>query len=116
VATRQAVGREGEDEALLFFLGEGYTLTDRNWRCRYGEIDLIMEKAGTIHFIEVKARRSSFEHPLAAIRERKRMRMGRAIDLWFQRHPERATSPYQADAYCIWQEQGQKRTAWIEGI
>lgn len=113
---RQAVGRDGEDEALLFFVEKGYTLTDRNWRCRYGEIDLIMEKAGTLHFIEVKARRSAFEHPLAAIGSQKRLRMGRAINLWLQRHPEWAAYPYQADAYCIWQEQGQKKTAWIEGI
>lgn len=114
--TKQEVGRQGEDEAISFFLGEGFTLVDRNWFCRFGEIDVIVEKAQTLHFVEVKARFTDFEHPFEAISEQKRLRLSRAIGLWREGHPQWGRHPYQVDAFCLWQEQGKIKTEWIQGM
>lgn len=115
-SARQALGRRGEDEALAYFLEQGHAYVDRNWRCRAGEIDLIMERGGRLYFVEVKARQSASQHPFEAIPETKRLKLEAAIQRWLQGHPERAGQDYQVDAFCLWQENGQKKQAWIQGI
>jgi putative endonuclease len=56
-ANRQ-VGQWGEDAALAYLRGFGYSLLERNFRCRSGEVDLIMQDGREIVFVEVKTRRS----------------------------------------------------------
>jgi putative endonuclease len=55
--TRQTLGAAGEDAALRLYLGRGYRLVARNWRCRLGELDLILSRRGVLVICEVKARR-----------------------------------------------------------
>lgn len=58
----KAFGGEGEDLAAAFLRSKGFRLRDRNYRCRLGEIDLIIERQSLrgrrITFVEVKTRRS----------------------------------------------------------
>lgn len=51
-----ATGRAGEDEALAEYLRRGFTLTERNYQTRWGEIDLIVTDGKTVVFCEVKTR------------------------------------------------------------
>lgn len=51
-------GNFGEDAAVNYLIGNGYTILDRNYRSRYGEIDIIAEDGGYIAFVEVKARKN----------------------------------------------------------
>ena len=44
-----------EDRAAEFLHGEGFEILKRNFRCRFGEIDIIARKEGILHFVEVKA-------------------------------------------------------------
>lgn len=53
---RSARGRAGEQAALDLYLQRGFGMVVRNWRCRAGEIDLIVERAGLLVFCEVKTR------------------------------------------------------------
>lgn len=55
--TRNELGIRGEAIALEYLEGRGYTITERNFRCRRGEIDLIAEHEEYIVFVEVKSRR-----------------------------------------------------------
>ena len=48
------VGNDGEDRAVSFLLEKGYSIIDRNWRTRSGEIDIIVYKNETLVFVEVK--------------------------------------------------------------
>lgn len=48
-------GALGEQIALEFLSKKGYKLIARNYRRTWGEIDLILEKQGIVHFVEVKA-------------------------------------------------------------
>ena len=49
-------GRRAEQEALAFLLGRGLRLVESNYRCRAGEIDLIMQQGDTLVFVEVRMR------------------------------------------------------------
>lgn len=55
---RGEFGRRGEDAACAYLLRHGYSIVERNYRCRRGEIDIIAAKDGGAVFVEVKTRRS----------------------------------------------------------
>ena len=57
VQNKRKKGSFYEDLAADYLLKKGYTIREKNFRCRYGEIDIIAEKSGTIVFVEVKYRR-----------------------------------------------------------
>jgi len=56
---RKILGNWGEQTAKEFLLAEGYKLIVENWRNRSGEIDLIMQDANVVVFIEVRTKESS---------------------------------------------------------
>jgi len=56
---RQAAGIRGEDLACAELQRRGYAISARRYRSRYGEIDIVAERHGTIVFVEVKARRTA---------------------------------------------------------
>lgn len=47
-------GNAGEQKAVEYLLSKGYEIIERNWRTRYGEIDIIVKKEATLVFVEVK--------------------------------------------------------------
>jgi putative endonuclease len=52
-------GAQAEDAAEDFLTHRGLKLLERNYRCRFGEIDLIMSDGHTIVFVEVRYRRNN---------------------------------------------------------
>jgi putative endonuclease len=56
---RNKIGRWGEQIARDYLVHSGYTMIGSNIRTPYGEIDLLLEKAGALHFVEVKTRTST---------------------------------------------------------
>ena len=53
---RLALGAAGEAAAALWYEQQGYVVVARNWRCREGELDLVVARRGELVFVEVKAR------------------------------------------------------------
>ena len=51
---RQKIGRIGEDIACKFLMKRGFTIIERNYLKKWGEIDIIVEKSEILHFVEVK--------------------------------------------------------------
>ena len=73
---RHVLGRLGEDLAAAFLQAQGYEIVRRNYRCPYGEIDLIVRKETTISFVEVKTRTGDgYGSPGEAVGRRKREKM-----------------------------------------
>ncbi|HIU63502.1 MAG TPA: YraN family protein [Candidatus Avacidaminococcus intestinavium] len=61
-------GRWGEDKASDYLARKGYTILARNYRCHYGEIDIIGLKNQEISFVEVKSRKSlTYGRPIEAV-------------------------------------------------
>ncbi len=72
----QSIGRWGEQAAADYLCQRGYSITGRNIRTPYGEIDLVAEKEGQTVLIEVKTRTSaSFGPPEVAVTARKQAHM-----------------------------------------
>lgn len=69
-------GSEAEDLALRFLEARGLKLRARNYACRMGEIDLVLEEGRTLVFVEVRQRRSgAFGGAAESITARKRARL-----------------------------------------
>jgi putative endonuclease len=87
---RRADGERGENAALAFLENLGYTLVERNFQTRYGEIDLILRDGGTLVFCEVKLRRStSFGEPVEAVTPAKQAKLRLVAEEYLsKREPE----------------------------
>lgn len=55
---KQETGKSGEEIASDYLKQKGYTILERNFRCKQGEIDIIAMEKEEIVFIEVKTRRN----------------------------------------------------------
>jgi len=70
--TPHDTGRRGEDIAASYLIDNGYAIITRNYRCPYGEVDIIARDKDEIVFIEVKSKRvQDFGDPLEAVDARK---------------------------------------------
>jgi putative endonuclease len=88
MAAKDELGRAGEDRAARYFEDSGYRILSRNWRCRAGELDLVVLRDRDVVVVEVKTRRGeSFGHPFEAIDARKRRRLWRLAAAWIAAHP-----------------------------
>ena len=66
---------------------QGYTIIERNFRCRYGEIDLIAEDAHDLIFIEVKTRRgNAYGLPEEAVTPRKQQKLVQVATYYLDLH------------------------------
>jgi putative endonuclease len=77
------LGRRGEDIALTFLEDQGLVLLARNWRCRDGELDLVLEDRRTAVFCEVKTRSGvGYGLPAESVTRDKMARIRRLANLW----------------------------------
>jgi putative endonuclease len=84
---RQLAGDAGEDAALAHLRQHGLTLVERNFRCRGGELDLVMRDGATVVFVEVRKRASAaFGGAAATIGRAKQARLLAAANTWLQRY------------------------------
>lgn len=76
-------GKFGENIATLYLLFHGYTILDRNFRSRFGEIDIIARKRNLIVFVEVKARgKKSLATPGSYVDEIKQQKIIKTAQLY----------------------------------
>ncbi|WP_339821655.1 YraN family protein [Paenibacillus sp. FSL R7-0216] len=71
---RKDRGRKAEQAACEHLLSHGFTVVERNWRCRTGEIDIIARKGNTLIIVEVRSRSqqaAAFGTPAESITARK---------------------------------------------
>lgn len=81
-------GRWGEDRAAEYLGRKGFRLVAANWRCRFGELDLVAEDGTYLCFVEVKLRKSAAYGTAAAFVDRRKQEKLRAsAELYLVRHP-----------------------------
>ncbi len=85
----QAIGQQGEDQALQYLQAQGLRLLERNFRCKFGEIDLIMQQSTPVAqliFVEVRLRASNeFGGAQASVTPAKQGRLLRTAQWYLQR-------------------------------
>jgi putative endonuclease len=65
---RKVVGEAGEQIACRYLEDNGFEISDRNWRTRSGELDIVARHGDVLVFVEVKTRRSrTFGEPEEAV-------------------------------------------------
>jgi len=86
---QQRQGDWAEQRALRLLRQRGWRLLDRQWRCRWGELDLVMRKGQRLLLVEVKARRAASGEAgaVASLRGDKRLRLARSWACWLAAHP-----------------------------
>lgn len=100
--TGRTLGEAGERRAADWYRRNGYEVVERNWRCRDGELDLIVRKARMLVFCEVKTRRSvAFGSPAEAITAAKRARLRRLAARWLAERPLQRGGPVRFDVVAI---------------
>ena len=86
---RQRRGDWAEHRALVLLHRQGWRLLDRQWRCPWGELDLVLAKGPRLLLVEVKARSGPGLDGggMAALGALKRRRLDRAWACWLAAHP-----------------------------
>lgn len=93
-------GAQAEQHAAEFLQRRGLTLLHQNYRCRHGEIDLIMRDGATLVFVEVRLRsRSDYGGPAASIGATKQSRLVRTAEHYLS--TLRHTPPCRFDAVLL---------------
>jgi putative endonuclease len=86
--TRRTLGIDGETAVAAWYEAQGYTVVAKNWRCREGEIDLIVRHGRLFVFCEVKTRTSTaFGVPAEAVTREKQGRIRRLAARWLEDAP-----------------------------
>ncbi len=77
------IGARGEAIAVAYLTGRKYTVVERNFRCKAGEVDIVARDGVTYVFVEVKTRRTtSFGPPQAAVTPFKQRQISKAALVW----------------------------------
>lgn len=113
---KQKIGSLGEDIACKYLKNKGFSIIERNYWKKFGEIDIIAQKAGIIHFIEVKsvsretkndcflpAGRQAYENyePTDNIHWKKMERLQRAIHIYLEEKNVSDETNWQIDAVSV---------------
>ncbi len=97
---KQKIGRIGEDIAARYLENKGFVVVEKNYRKKYGEIDIITQKGKILHFIEVKSvscenlpsdvpRVTDAHRPEDNVHPRKLRRMANVIQAYlFSKYPK----------------------------
>ncbi len=105
----QQAGRAGEEYTAGWLARQGYTVLERNWRCRWGEVDIIAQKGQTAAFVEVKTRApGAMTGPLEAVDRKKRERLLKTAGAWLSAAGGELQPRMDVAAVTVTEEQGRE--------
>lgn len=83
----KTLGERGEAIAVAYLKGQKFTIVERNFRCKAGEVDIVARDGKTFVFVEVKARRTlSFGPPQLAVTPFKQRQISKAALTWLAKN------------------------------
>lgn len=107
-------GDVAEQIALDHLLSAGLTLVERNYRSRFGEIDLIMSKSSQLIFVEVRYRKSaSYGSALESVNSAKQQRIIKTTQVYIQKTKHNYQN-YRFDVVAISLKNSQNEIVWLE--
>jgi len=108
------LGSRGEKLALNFLKKQRFTLLEKNYHCRFGEIDLIMMDQSYLVFIEVRYRKSKeYGGALESIDQSKQDKLRRSAEFYLSNSNNRNT-PCRFDILCLDGELNNPNYQWIK--
>jgi len=111
-ATARRRGEEAEELAARFLAGRGLVIVARNYRTRFGEVDLVAHDGATLVFVEVRARSwNAYGGAAGSVDAHKQRRLVAAARHYLSRL--RAEPPCRFDVLTVQGPQG--APAWIRG-
>jgi putative endonuclease len=112
---KQKIGNKGENIAVRYLEGKGYKIIDRNYRKKWGEIDIVAIEGKILHFVEVKtvsretndnvAQETNYSEdflPEDNVHYLKRKRLSRAIETYLLEKKVSQETPFQIDIISIY--------------
>jgi len=100
--TRKALGFKGEELAVQYLKKKGYKVIERNYRCQWGEIDLVARDKETLIFVEIKSRSSSeFGLPQDAVDRFKQKKLIQVAKAYMAEHRLQETVPARFDVVAV---------------
>ena len=115
MSERKRAGDRGEAEAARYLRKRGYTLLASQWRCRFGELDLVArDRRGTVCFVEVKLRgNGAIALPREFVDARKQQRLRAAASAYLSTHT--IDAPARFDVAEVYEEKsGALRVEYLE--
>jgi len=111
---RKALGDRGEAEVAKYLRKRGYILLASQWRCRFGELDLVAkDRRGYICFVEVKLRgENSIALPREFVDSRKQVRLRAAAAAYLSQHE--LDVPARFDVAEVYLQNGAFRVEYLE--
>jgi len=111
---RAATGKQAEASACEYLQAQGLTLVERNYLCKRGEIDLIMQDKHTTVFVEVRYRRNDrFGSSAESVDWRKQTKLLATAEHYLQQHPKAAQNDCRFDVVALTTENRQQTIDWI---
>lgn len=111
----QRKGNAAEQQACEFLQQQGLKLLERNYRCRFGEIDLILRQQHTIVFVEVRYRKAnSLVDGAQSINASKQMKLIRSANCYLQQYGLSDTTPARIDVVAVTENNRQYQFDWIK--
>lgn len=112
---RKAIGLLGEELALAHLLAQGLRLVQRNYRCKLGEIDLVMLDGQTLVLVEVRYRtRNDYGGAVASITWEKQRKLAKAAEHLLMKRAELRCHPARFDVIAITTAAGDTKVDWIK--
>ena len=89
MAKHNHTGNEGEVLGAEHLLSQGYSILEKNWRHSHWEVDIIASKNNTLHFIEIKTRKSKkFGQPEDKVGKKKMENLINAAEQYLYLYPQ----------------------------
>jgi putative endonuclease len=116
VAEHLVAGRTAENTARRFLEHKGLRWLTSNYRCRYGELDLVMNDRDALVIVEIRYRRHTrFMNPVASVTRRKRDRIALATLHYLQRLANDRDHPVRFDVVGVSGPLEHATVEWIRG-
>lgn len=123
--SKQSIGHLGEDIATKFIVHKGFYVLERNYRRKWGEIDIIARHGRTVHFFEVKSQTVADLHHIQAyvrpeenVHRAKARRIKRTAMLYFETLKIEMHDDVSFDVLCVYIDMERRcaRVKWIENV
>lgn len=111
---RKKMGNTGEEIALTHLIENGYRLVQRNFTCKAGEIDLIVQKDDSLVFVEVRSRSGTeYGEPSETVNRKKQDKIRKTAKYYLYCNPHLEHYYCRFDVISIVWQNGKTKIEWI---